>query len=256
LKGHCMSGQVQFFQVMGSIALVEDVIIFCLPIPVFWRLQVNRRQKLGLTLVFSLGLLCADPPHDIYYYLLTNCSVCIFSLMRLIEFRKFQLTDLAGSFLSPDRTMTPTNIIQPQAPKNPSGLVWNSTWPSFVAVYRFSTHLCKGSVAKSEVTPQNIIPSLLPDPTCIYTRSEETKASFERLVVIVERLQIQMVTMLWLRQVDRALIWKIIGMWTGGLAWLIIILKYIINFQFNIIPISIPPYIDCESSNEAHRGRC
>ncbi|KAJ5479578.1 hypothetical protein N7530_005087 [Penicillium desertorum] len=80
LKGHCMSGQVQFFQVMGSIALVEDVIIFCLPIPVFWRLQVNRRQKLGLTLVFSLGLL-----------------VCIFSLMRLIEFRKFQLTDLAAS---------------------------------------------------------------------------------------------------------------------------------------------------------------
>ncbi|OQE32939.1 hypothetical protein PENFLA_c001G10456 [Penicillium flavigenum] len=80
LKGHCMSGQVQFFQVMGSIALVEDIIIFCLPIPVFWRLQVNRRQKVGLTLVFSLGLL-----------------VCIFSLMRLIEFRKFQLTDLAAS---------------------------------------------------------------------------------------------------------------------------------------------------------------
>ncbi|CAG7949529.1 unnamed protein product [Penicillium nalgiovense] len=80
LKGHCMPGQVQFFQAMGSIALVEDIIIFCLPIPVFWRLQVNRRQKIGLILVFSLGLL-----------------VCIFSLMRLIEFRKFQLTDLAAS---------------------------------------------------------------------------------------------------------------------------------------------------------------
>ncbi|KAG0157784.1 hypothetical protein PDIDSM_1838, partial [Penicillium digitatum] len=60
LKGHCMSGQVQFFQAMGSIALVED--------------------KLALTLVFSLGGL-----------------VCIFSLMRLIEFREFQLTDLAAS---------------------------------------------------------------------------------------------------------------------------------------------------------------
>lgn len=122
------------------------------------------------------------------------------------------------------------NIIQPQAPKSPSGLVWNSMWPSFVAVYRFSTHLCKGSVAKSEVMPQDIIPSLLPDPTSIYTRCGGTKATFERLVVIVERQRIQMVTMLWLRQGDRALIWKIIGMWTDGPAWLIIH-KYIINFQ-------------------------
>ncbi|KGO75536.1 hypothetical protein PITC_082430 [Penicillium italicum] len=80
LKGHCMSGQVQFFQTMGSIALVEDVIILCLPIPVFWRLQINRRQKIALILVFSLGGL-----------------VCVFSLMRLIEFRRFQLTDLAAS---------------------------------------------------------------------------------------------------------------------------------------------------------------
>ena len=62
LKGHCMSGQVQFFQAMGSIALIEDVIIFCLPLPVFWRLQVNRRQKFGLTLVFSLGLLYVEFP--------------------------------------------------------------------------------------------------------------------------------------------------------------------------------------------------
>jgi hypothetical protein len=80
LKGHCMSGQVQFFQSMGSIALIEDVIILCMPIPVFWKLQINTRQKIALILVFSLGGL-----------------VCIFSLMRLIEFRQFQLTDLAAS---------------------------------------------------------------------------------------------------------------------------------------------------------------
>ena len=68
LDGHCMSGQVQFFQAMGSIALVEDVIILCLPIPVFWRLQINSRQKIGLTLVFSLGGLY-DPflPDDISF---------------------------------------------------------------------------------------------------------------------------------------------------------------------------------------------
>ncbi|KAJ5497204.1 hypothetical protein N7463_009191, partial [Penicillium fimorum] len=80
MKGHCMAGQVQFFQTMGSIALIEDVIILCLPIPVFWKLQINNRQKIALILVFSLGGLA-----------------CIFSLLRLIEFRNFELTDLAAS---------------------------------------------------------------------------------------------------------------------------------------------------------------
>jgi hypothetical protein len=55
LKGHCMKGQVQFFQAMGAIALIEDVFILCLPIPIVWRLQITFRQKMALTLVFSLG---------------------------------------------------------------------------------------------------------------------------------------------------------------------------------------------------------
>ncbi|PYH40325.1 uncharacterized protein BP01DRAFT_330133 [Aspergillus saccharolyticus JOP 1030-1] len=80
LNGHCMQGQVAFFQAMGSIALVEDVFILLLPAPVVWGLQITMRQKIALTLVFSLGGL-----------------VCIFSLMRLIEFRNFITTDLASS---------------------------------------------------------------------------------------------------------------------------------------------------------------
>ncbi|PYH82444.1 integral membrane protein [Aspergillus uvarum CBS 121591] len=80
LNGHCMAGQRAFFQAMGSIALVEDVIILLLPAPVVWGLQITIRQKIALTMVFSLGGL-----------------VCIFSLMRLIEFRKFITTDLASS---------------------------------------------------------------------------------------------------------------------------------------------------------------
>jgi hypothetical protein len=55
LDGHCMKGQVQFFQTMGSIALIEDVIILCLPLPVFWNLKINIRQKIALMIVFSLG---------------------------------------------------------------------------------------------------------------------------------------------------------------------------------------------------------
>ncbi|RAL13919.1 uncharacterized protein BO97DRAFT_29340 [Aspergillus homomorphus CBS 101889] len=80
LNGHCMKGQRSFFQAMGSISLVEDVIVLLLPAPVVWGLQITTRQKIALTLVFSLGGL-----------------VCIFSLMRLIEFRNFATTDLASS---------------------------------------------------------------------------------------------------------------------------------------------------------------
>ncbi|KNG81815.1 integral membrane protein [Aspergillus nomiae NRRL 13137] len=78
--GHCMHGQTKFFQAMGSIALVEDVTILLLPVPIVWRLKITLRQKIAVTIVFSLGGL-----------------VCIFSLMRLIEFRNFVVTDLASS---------------------------------------------------------------------------------------------------------------------------------------------------------------
>lgn len=61
LNGHCMKGQVQFFQAMGSIALVEDVFILCLPIPIVWGLQITLRQKMALTVVFSLGGLYVSP---------------------------------------------------------------------------------------------------------------------------------------------------------------------------------------------------
>ncbi|KAE8370703.1 hypothetical protein BDV27DRAFT_140295 [Aspergillus caelatus] len=79
-RGHCMHGQTKFFQAMGSIALVEDVTILLMPVPIVWRLKITLRQKIAVTIVFSLGGL-----------------VCIFSLMRLIEFRNFVVTDLASS---------------------------------------------------------------------------------------------------------------------------------------------------------------
>lgn len=55
LNGHCMSGQRAFFQAMGAFSLVEDVIVLCLPTPIVWGLQITFRQKIAVTLVFSLG---------------------------------------------------------------------------------------------------------------------------------------------------------------------------------------------------------
>lgn len=89
-----MGGQRAFFQSMGSIALIEDVIILCLPIPVVWKLQITFRQKIAVTIVFSLGGLYAFP-FVVLWPALIRDRVCIFSLMRLIEFRNFVVTDLA-----------------------------------------------------------------------------------------------------------------------------------------------------------------
>lgn len=67
LHGHCMDHQRAFFQTMGSLALVEDVIILCLPMPMVWRLRITRAQKLAVTLIFSLGVL----------YVESNPSCCL-----------------------------------------------------------------------------------------------------------------------------------------------------------------------------------
>ncbi|KAE8359594.1 hypothetical protein BDV27DRAFT_135822 [Aspergillus caelatus] len=80
LNGHCMPGQTKLFQTSACLSLVEDVIILLLPMPVVWRLRITVQQKIGLTIVFSLGAL-----------------VCIFSLLRVIEFNHFHTDDLASS---------------------------------------------------------------------------------------------------------------------------------------------------------------
>ncbi|THC94980.1 hypothetical protein EYZ11_005533 [Aspergillus tanneri] len=80
LNGHCMAGQTKLFQTSACLSLVEDIIILLLPMPVVWRLNMTVQQKLTLTFVFSLGAL-----------------VCIFSLLRVIEFNHFHTNDLAAS---------------------------------------------------------------------------------------------------------------------------------------------------------------
>lgn len=55
--GHCMKGQTKFYLAMGAMSLIEDVAILILPQPVIWQLHLDCRKKLGLAIVFSLGML-------------------------------------------------------------------------------------------------------------------------------------------------------------------------------------------------------
>ncbi|KAE8353403.1 hypothetical protein BDV28DRAFT_157087 [Aspergillus coremiiformis] len=80
ITGHCIKGQKVLFMTNGSISLLEDVILLSIPIATVWRLQMSAGRKALLTMLFALGGV-----------------VCVFSLMRLIEFRKYQTGNLTAS---------------------------------------------------------------------------------------------------------------------------------------------------------------
>ncbi|KAJ5216693.1 uncharacterized protein N7469_011558 [Penicillium citrinum] len=57
IHGSCMKGQNTFFIIIGSLSLAQDVLILCLPLPVVWQLHAPLRQKIEITLLFSIGCL-------------------------------------------------------------------------------------------------------------------------------------------------------------------------------------------------------
>lgn len=53
-SGKCIN-QVKFFRGNGIVNLLIDVMILCLPMPLVWRLKIERRQKITLSALFLLG---------------------------------------------------------------------------------------------------------------------------------------------------------------------------------------------------------
>lgn len=56
LPGHCINVQATYYWA-SAVFLLTDLIILVLPQPLVWRLQISRKQKLGLTVVFCLGMM-------------------------------------------------------------------------------------------------------------------------------------------------------------------------------------------------------
>jgi hypothetical protein len=63
--------------------LVTDVMILILPIPTFWKLKLPIRERLALTGLMSLGLLCEIHSIPQRYYVLTITRACAASAVRL-----------------------------------------------------------------------------------------------------------------------------------------------------------------------------
>ena len=73
----------RFTIVSGVLNLLTDVLILCLPGPMVWSLNTTVAQKITLTGIFLLGILCVLSLPSLNGHYLRTCSVCAISIIRI-----------------------------------------------------------------------------------------------------------------------------------------------------------------------------
>ena len=76
----------------GAINIFQDLLIIALPIPEVRNLQLERKKKIGLYIMFGLGGLWVEFPTPLESPLIKATSVCIASIVRLYTLKTFGLT--------------------------------------------------------------------------------------------------------------------------------------------------------------------
>ena len=54
IPGHCIE-TIKADYGYGSLNFITDLIMFVLPLPMVWKLQLSLKQKIGISLVFMAG---------------------------------------------------------------------------------------------------------------------------------------------------------------------------------------------------------
>jgi hypothetical protein len=83
IEAKCIDS-IKFFYAQASINAVTDVIILLLPLPVLWRLLIDRKQKLLLSLLFMLG-----------------GATCVVSIIRVVLYLQYNPWDINWSYIPP-----------------------------------------------------------------------------------------------------------------------------------------------------------
>lgn len=105
LPGSCIDLQATYYWA-SALFLLTDLIILILPQPLVWRLQISRRQKFGLTLIFCLGIMLVPTTPVIRQFFLggglvladgrpTICSVTVATILRLVVVIRYNRLDFA-----------------------------------------------------------------------------------------------------------------------------------------------------------------
>ena len=63
--GHCIpNALITIGMTNGVLSFVGDLVILCMPLPMVWKLQIDRKRKIALTGMFLLGGLYVIPLHS------------------------------------------------------------------------------------------------------------------------------------------------------------------------------------------------
>lgn len=97
IPGHC-GNQVLSYIITGAFNIVTDLIVLCMPMPIIWKLQMPRANKVALTIIFAIGFLWVSQIN------LVLCpadqslrSICIVSIVRIVAISKISYTDISYS---------------------------------------------------------------------------------------------------------------------------------------------------------------
>ena len=66
LPGHCILILKADYG-YGSLNIITDLLIFVLPLPMIWRLQLSPRDKLGVSVIFVTGSMYVQPPSPMIF---------------------------------------------------------------------------------------------------------------------------------------------------------------------------------------------
>ncbi len=101
LPGHCIN-QVATWIANAASTILTDLVIILMPMPQLWKLQLQEREKIGLTLAFSLGFLYVDiNPFTMVHQLKFYSSVVFASAYRTSVLFTYDASD-------PSYTLAPT----------------------------------------------------------------------------------------------------------------------------------------------------
>ncbi|KAF4959155.1 hypothetical protein FGADI_1895 [Fusarium gaditjirri] len=92
VKGHCVLSQPIMWLISGILNIVTDFAIIVMPLPIVWKLQLPRSQKIYLTSIFGLGSLTVaiailrvqwlDPVADMTWW---NVSAASWSMAEVVS---------------------------------------------------------------------------------------------------------------------------------------------------------------------------
>jgi hypothetical protein len=101
--GKCLSnGLISIGVSNGVLSCIGDVMILCLPIPMIWGLQVDRRRRIALVGIFLVGILYGSPSFQRETDQVNLCfSVTATSIIRIVALFEIDTSDITCKHYAP-----------------------------------------------------------------------------------------------------------------------------------------------------------